>query len=297
MIPSQVFHTAIVPAAGLGTRFLPATKSVPKELLPVLDTPGIELVAAEAADAGVERLVIVTAPGKDAVARHFERDHDLEWILHARNKPALAAKVQRASNLLRIETALQHEPLGLGHAVACAEPALTGRDEAVAVLLPDDLVFPSDVLTRMAAVRRRYGGTVLCAFTAPREQLSAYGVFDLTDTDDARVKKVRAMVEKPDPKDAPSTFACAGRYLLDRAVFEPLKRLQPGIRGEIHLTDAISELIDDGHPVHVVVHTGRRHDVGNPAGMVRAAVDLLLEDPDSGADFRDWLRTRVGAAR
>ncbi|WP_329047631.1 UTP--glucose-1-phosphate uridylyltransferase [Streptomyces violaceus] len=297
MSPSQEFHTAIVPAAGLGTRFLPATKSVPKELLPVLDTPGIELVAAEASDAGAERMIIVTAPGKDAVARHFERDYELERVLTARNKPAMSAKVQRALNLLRIETALQPEPLGLGDAVACAEPHLTGRDEAVAVLLPDDIVLPSGVLTRMAAVRQRYGGTVLCAFPAPREQLSAYGVFDLTDTDDVQVKRVRAMVEKPDPQDAPSTFACAGRYLLDRAVFDPLKRVLPGARGEIDLTDAISELIDEGHPVHVVVHTGRRHDIGNPAGMVRAAVEFLLEDQISGPDFRDWLRMRLDDAR
>ncbi|MCW7945181.1 UDP-glucose pyrophosphorylase [Streptomyces hygroscopicus] len=297
MSPNQEFHTAIVPAAGLGTRFLPATKSVPKELLPILDTPGIELVAAEAAHAGAERLIIVTAPGKDAIARHFQRDHELERMLESRGKAEMSAIVQRASNLLRIETAPQLEPLGLGHAVACAEPHLTGQDEAVAVLLPDDIVLPTGILTRMAAVRQRYGGTVLCTFAAPKDQLAAYGVFDVAETEDPGVKRVHAMVEKPDPQDAPSTFACAGRYLLDRTVFEPLKRARPGARGEIDLTDAISDLIDQGHPVHAVLHTGRRHDIGNPAGMVRAAVEFLLEDHDKGPGFRDWLRTRVAGTR
>ncbi|GHH86447.1 UTP--glucose-1-phosphate uridylyltransferase [Streptomyces sulfonofaciens] len=293
MSPTRDFHTAVVPAAGLGTRFLPATKSVPKELLPLLDTPGIELVAAEAADAGAERLIIVTAPGKDAIARHFRRDHELERRLDARGKSEMSALVQRASALLRIETTPQPEPLGLGHAVACAEPHLTGRDEAVAVLLPDDLVLPTGVLSRMAAVRRRHGGTVLCAFTAPRQDLSAYGVFDLAGTDEPGVMRVRAMVEKPDPRQAPSTFACAGRYLLDRAVFEPLRHVRAGPRGEIDLTDAICTLIDRGHPVHAVVHTGRRHDIGNPMGMLRASVEYALEDRSRGPAFRAWLRTRL----
>jgi UTP--glucose-1-phosphate uridylyltransferase len=285
--------TAIVPAAGLGTRFLPTTKAVPKELLPVVDTPGIELVATEAAEAGATRLVIVVSPGKDAVAQYFAPQDELEKTLLDRGKSALAEKVRRSSNLLAVETAIQEQALGLGHAVGCAEGNLTDADEAVAVLLPDDLVLPTGVLARMAAVRARYGGSVLCAFDIPKEQISPYGVFDVSDTDDADVKQVHGMVEKPAPEDAPSTFAAAGRYLLDRAVFDALKKITPGAGGELQLTDAIALLISEGHPVHVVVHSGDRHDLGNPGGFIRANVDFALGHPDYGSSLRQWLRERL----
>ncbi|ALG06464.1 UTP--glucose-1-phosphate uridylyltransferase [Kibdelosporangium phytohabitans] len=293
MSPSLAFKTAIVPAAGLGTRFLPTTKAVPKELLPVVDTPGIELVAAEAAEAGASRLVIVTSPGKDAVAQYFRPQPELEKTLESRGKSALLEKVRRAPALLNVETAIQEQALGLGHAVACAEPNLDGDDDAVAVLLPDDLVLPTGVLKRMADVRAERGGSVLCAFDIPREQISAYGVFDVEDTADDDVKVVRGMVEKPPADEAPSTFAAAGRYLLDRAIFDALKRITPGAGGELQLTDAIALLISEGHPVHVVVHRGGRHDLGNPGGFLRAAVDFALDDPEYGPGLRAWLRDRV----
>ncbi|MEV4310740.1 UTP--glucose-1-phosphate uridylyltransferase [Actinocrispum sp. NPDC049592] len=293
MSPSLAFKTAIVPAAGLGTRFLPTTKAVPKELLPVVDTPGIELVAAEAADAGASRLVIVTSPGKDAVVQYFQPQPELEETLRARGKTALLDKVRRAPALLAVETAIQEQALGLGHAVACAEPNLDGGDDAVAVLLPDDLVLPTGVLKKMADVRAERGGSVLCAFDIPKDQISAYGVFDVEDTADEDVKVVRGMVEKPAAEDAPSTFAAAGRYLLDRAIFDALKRITPGAGGELQLTDAIALLISEGHPVHVVVHRGGRHDLGNPGGFLRAAVDFALDDPEYGPGLRAWLRARV----
>jgi UTP--glucose-1-phosphate uridylyltransferase len=293
MSPSLAFKTAIVPAAGLGTRFLPTTKAVPKELLPVVDTPGIELVAAEAADAGASRLVIVTSPGKDAVVEYFRPQPELEETLRARGKTALLEKVRRAPSLLKVETAIQEQALGLGHAVACAEPNLDGDDDAVAVLLPDDIVLPTGVLKRMAAVRAERGGSVLCAFDIPLDQISAYGVFDVEDTADEDVKVVRGMVEKPAAQDAPSTFAAAGRYLLDRAIFDALKRITPGAGGELQLTDAIALLISEGAPVHVVVHRGGRHDLGNPGGFLRAAVDFALDDPEYGPDLRAWLRDRI----
>ncbi|MDQ3825227.1 MAG: UTP--glucose-1-phosphate uridylyltransferase [Actinomycetota bacterium] len=287
------FRTAVVPAAGLGTRFLPTTKAVPKELLPVVDTPAIEYVAAEAAQAGAQRLVLVVSPGKESVAAYFDDTPDLEAELRGRDKDALLSKLRRAPGLIRAQVALQHKPLGLGHAVGCAEPLLDESDEAVAVLLPDDLVLPTGVLITMAAVRRRYGGSVLCAFDIPREQISAYGVFTIEDTADQDVKRVHGMVEKPTPEAAPSTFAAAGRYLLDRAVFDALHRIAPGSGGELQLTDAIALLIDDGHPVHVVVHRGRRHDLGNPAGLLRASVDFALADPEIGPELCSWLRDRL----
>lgn len=287
------FTTAIVPAAGLGTRFLPTTKAVPKELFPVVDTPGIEIVAAEAAEAGASRLVIVTAPGKDAVAEYFRPQPELEETLERRGKIALLDRVRRTTQLIQVETAIQEQALGLGHAVGCAEGNLRGEDEAVAVLLPDDLVLPTGVLIRMGRVRAEYGGTVLCAFDIPREQISPYGVFDVEDTPDPDVKRVHGMVEKPAPEEAPSTFAAAGRYLLDRAIFEALKRITPGAGGELQLTDALALLISEGHPVHVVVHRGGRHDLGNPGGFLRAAVDFALQHPEYGPELREWLRDRI----
>src|SRR5690625_1746366 len=218
----SVPRTAIVPAAGLGTRFLPATKTVPKELLPVVDTPGIELVAAEAAEAGAERLVIVTSEGKDGVVAHFVEDLVLEGTLEARGKKAMLAKVRRAPELIQVESVVQAEPLGLGHAIGCVEPTLDDDDDAVAVLLPDDLVLPTGVLETMSRVRASLGGTVLCAIEVASEEVSAYGVFDVEAVRgwaDNDVLKVVGMVEKPRPEDAPSRYAAAGRYVLDRAIF------------------------------------------------------------------------------
>ncbi|MEB3050728.1 UTP--glucose-1-phosphate uridylyltransferase [Mycolicibacter sp. MYC123] len=292
-------RTAVVPAAGLGTRFLPATKTVPKELLPVVDTPGIELVAAEAAEAGAERLVIITSEGKDGVVAHFVEDLVLEGTLEARGKEAMLAKVRRAPELIKVESVVQAEPLGLGHAISCVEPVLSADEDAVAVLLPDDLVLPTGVLETMSKVRARCGGSVLCAIEVTPEEVSAYGVFDVEEAPDADspdVLRVRGMVEKPRAEDAPSMFAAAGRYVLDRAVFDALRRIDRGAGGEVQLTDAIALMIAEGHPVHVVVHRGSRHDLGNPGGYLKAAVDFALDRDDYGPDLRRWLVARLGLA-
>ena len=290
-------RTAIVPAAGLGTRFLPATKTIPKELLPVVDTPGIELVAEEAAEAGAERLVIVTARGKDSVVAHFVEDLVLEGTLEARGKKAVLAKVRRAPALIKVESVIQDEPLGLGHAVGCVEHVLSPDEDAVAVLLPDDLVVPSGVLVTMAKVRAKRGGSVLCAVEVEPDEVSAYGVFDVEIVPDAvnpNVLRVKGMVEKPDADKAPSGYVAAGRYILDRAIFDALRRVPRGVGGEIQLTDAIALLIAEGHPVHVVVHRGTRHDLGNPGGYLKAAVDFALDRDDYGPDLRRWLIDRLG---
>jgi UTP--glucose-1-phosphate uridylyltransferase len=290
----SAFRSAVVPAAGLGTRFLPTTKTVPKELLPVVDTPGIELVAAEAAEAGAEQLLLVVSPGKDAVAAHFADSSELEKALSARGKDKLVAKVRRAHDLIDARTVIQEEALGLGHAVGCAREAIGPDEDAFAVLLPDDLVLPSGVLKTMSAVRDKHGGSVLCAFDIPRAEISAYGVFDVTDTDDDDVKRVHGMVEKPPADEAPSTFAAAGRYLLDVAIFDALDRITPGAGGELQLTDAVQLLISEGHPVHVVVHRGGRHDLGNPGSYVRAFVDFALQSDEYGPELREWLTERLG---
>ncbi|RVW06321.1 UTP--glucose-1-phosphate uridylyltransferase [Rhodococcus spongiicola] len=293
---NRYFRTAVVPAAGMGTRFLPATKTVPKELLPVVDTPGIELVAGEAADSGANRLVIVTSPGKDGVVAHFVEDLVLESKLEASGKHHLLEKVRKAPGLLEVESVVQEQPLGLGHAVGCAESVLDDDEDSIAVLLPDDLVMPRGVLETMGRVRAKRGGTVLCAIDVPKEQVSAYGVFEVETVPDATnpdVLKVTGMVEKPAMEDAPSTYAAAGRYLLDRAIFDALRRIAPGAGGELQLTDAIALLIEEGHPVHVVVHRGSRHDLGNPGGYLRAAVDFALDSEEYGPSLRQWLIDRL----
>ena len=222
----SVPRTAIVPAAGLGTRFLPATKTVPKELLPVVDTPGIELVAAEAAAAGAERLVIITSEGKDGVVAHFVEDLVLEGTLEARGKKAMLAKVRRAPGLIKVESVVQAEPLGLGHAISCVEPVLGADEDAVAVLLPDDLVLPTGVLETMSKVRAEYGGTVLCAIEVTPEEISAYGVFDVEPVPgaDKDVLKVNGMVEKPKPGGR-SVVVRGGRPLRPRP--RHLRRVAP----------------------------------------------------------------------
>lgn len=291
------FRTAVVPAAGLGTRFLPATKTVPKELLPVVDTPGIELVATEAAESGAERLVIVTSPGKNGVIAHFVEDVVLENALVERGKFHLLEKVRKAPGLLDVVSVVQREPLGLAHAVAQAEQVLDPDEDAVAVLLPDDLVLPCGVLETMGRVRRKLGGSVLCAIEVRVAEIGAYGVFDVApvpDADEPNVLRVKGMVEKPRPDEAPSPFAAAGRYLLDRAIFDAVRRIGPGAGGELQLTDAISLLISEGHPVHVVLHRGSRHDLGNPGGYLRAAVDFALQREEYGPALREWLRNRLG---
>jgi UTP--glucose-1-phosphate uridylyltransferase len=270
---------------------------VPKELLPVVDTPGIELVAAEAAEAGAERLIIVTSEGKDGVVAHFVEDLVLEGTLEARGKTSMLEKVRRAPALIKVESVVQAKPLGLGHAVGCVEDSLSPDEDAIAVLLPDDLVLPTGVLETMSKVRAKRGGSVLCAIEVGAHEISAYGVFDVEtvpDTNNPNVMRVKGMVEKPKAEDAPSLYAAAGRYVLDRAIFDALRRVQRGAGGEIQLTDAIALLIAERHPVHVVVHRGDRHDLGNPGGYLKAAVDFALKRDDYGPELRRWLVERLG---
>ncbi|WJZ02092.1 UTP--glucose-1-phosphate uridylyltransferase [Corynebacterium freiburgense] len=274
--------TVVVPAAGLGTRFLPATKTVPKELLPVVDTPGIEIIAEEAASLGATRFAVITAPRKQGVLAHFERNIELEETLGERGKEEQLRKVRHAADLIQAVPVEQTRPLGLGHAVGLAESVLDDNEDVFAVMLPDDLVLPTGVMERMAQVRQEFGGSVLCAFEVPLDEVCNYGVFEIEEIGQDDVKRVTGMVEKPDPQDAPSTFVATGRYLLDRAIFDALRRITPGKGGELQLTDAIELLIQEGHPVHILVHHGKRHDLGNPGGYIRACVDFGLDHPTYG---------------
>ncbi|WKD61649.1 UTP--glucose-1-phosphate uridylyltransferase [Corynebacterium ciconiae DSM 44920] len=278
--------TVVVPAAGLGTRFLPATKRVPKELLPVVDTPGIELIAEEAAQLGASRLAIITAPQKSDVLAHFEAYPELVNTLRERGKLDQLRKVERAEKLIDAVPVKQDQPLGLGHAVGLAEAVLDDDEDVVAVMLPDDIVMPMGVMDEMARLRAEKGGSVLCAFEVPHDEVSNYGVFDVEECGEDTVRKVVGMVEKPDADEAPSNFVATGRYLLDRSIFDALRRITPGKGGELQLTDAIELLIEEGHPVHIVIHDGKRHDLGNPGGFIRACVDFGLDHPEYGPGLK-----------
>ena len=271
---------------------MPATKTVPKELLPVVDTPGIELVAAEAAQAGAERLIIVTSEGKDGVVAHFVEDLILEGTLEARGKHVMLEKVRRAPALIKVESVVQAKPLGLGHAVSCVEASLLPDEDAIAVLLPDDLVLPTGVLETMSKVRAKRGGSVLAR---SRSNLATSALRRLRrrtcPTPSIPTCCVKGMVESPRPRMRrrrmpPAATSWTGRSSMRCAGFRG--------GGGRWLTDAIALLIDEGHPVHVVVHRGSRHDLGNPGGYLKAAVDFALERDDYGPELRRWLVERLG---
>lgn len=219
--------TVVVPAAGMGTRFLPATKTVPKELLPVVDTPGIELIAEEAASLGAARLAIITAPNKQEVMRHFDEFPELVATLQSRGKDEQAAKVERAAKIIKPVSIPQDKPLGLGHAVGLAESVLDDDEDCFAVMLPDDIVMPATVLEDMARVRRELGGSVLCAVEVSREETFNYGVFEVEDTDNDNVKKVVGMVEKPEPRTPrPTSWPPAATCLTARSLMPCARSLR-----------------------------------------------------------------------
>ncbi|MFD3455754.1 UTP--glucose-1-phosphate uridylyltransferase [Streptomyces sp. NPDC058691] len=286
---------AVIPAAGLGTRFLPATKATPKEMLPLVDKPAIQYVVEEAASAGLSDVLLITGRNKRALEDHFDRAHELEALLAAKGDHQRLSLVHESSSLATVHYARQGDPLGLGHAVLCAQAHVA--DNPFAVLLGDDLIDPRDpLLSRMVAVRQRYGGSVIALTEVPEDRMHLYGcavTTPLADEDD--VLRVNSLVEKPAPGTAPSRYALIGRYVLDPAVFEVLRATPPGRGGEIQLTDALQALAvgGAGGPVHGVVFTGRRYDTGDRSDYLRATVRLACEREDLGPDFRRWLRNFV----
>ena len=278
---------AVIPAAGLGTRFLPATKSVPKEMLPLIDTPSIQLVVEEAVRAGLTDILIITARGKGAIEDHFDRSPELEALLESRGKYDELKQIRALSDLAQIHTVRQHEALGLGHAVAVAEAHVAG--EPFAVLLGDDLIHPSVPLLReMLGVHERYGRSVLAAQEVLRSEISAYGAIT-PEMIEENLAKVRSVVEKPSPDDAPSNLAVIGRYVFTPEIFDALGRIEPGRGGELQLTDAISLLLDE-QSVYGRLFVDGRHDIGQKLGFLRANVELELERPDMGPAVAEMLR-------
>lgn len=264
---------AVFPVAGLGTRFLPATKASPKEMLPVVDKPLIQYAVEEAVAAGATRLVFVTGSTKRSIEDHFDRDPELERALETGGKTDLLAVVRSVLPAgVSCVYIRQGEPLGLGHAVLCARPAV--GDEPFFVHLPDDLIrAPRGCLAQMRDQFERHGASVLAVEDVPREKTGSYGIVD-TDAD----LRLRNIVEKPDPAVAPSTLAVVGRYLLTADVFDLLERTGRGAGGEIQLTDGIAALLKQ-QPVYAYRFSGRRYDCGSKLGYIEAIVDFAMEDP------------------
>ncbi|MEY2553669.1 MAG: UTP--glucose-phosphate uridylyltransferase [Ilumatobacteraceae bacterium] len=284
-------RTAVIPAAGLGTRFLPATKAVAKELLPIIDTPALQLIIDEAAGAGIDRIVIITSPNKPAIEAYFEPSDDVVAKLRATGRHAMAERLESIGRDVQVTFVHQESPLGLGHAVACAAEAV--GDEPFAVMLPDELMGDSSLLDQMARLCESTGGSVVGLKRVPREQLSAYGVIEPSSEMDASgVVSIRTMVEKPDVDEAPSDLIIIGRYVLTPDVFAELEHVQPGRGGEIQLTDALRSQAAKG-PFHGVLSTIARYDTGTPLGWLSAVVDLALDDPAIGTDFAAFLRSRL----
>ncbi|MGX1268584.1 UTP--glucose-1-phosphate uridylyltransferase [Streptomyces phaeoluteigriseus] len=282
---------AVVPAAGLGTRFLPATKATPKEMLPVVDKPAIQYVVEEAAAAGLDDVLMVTGRHKRAIEDHFDHAFELEQALAAKGDTVRLDAVRDPARLADIHHIRQGDPLGLGHAVLCARNHV--GDQPFAVLLGDDLIDPRDaLLSRMLEVRDRYAGSVVALMEVPAAQVHLYGCAAVEPTGENGVVRVTGLVEKPAPEEAPSRYAVIGRYVLDPAVFDVLERTAPGRGGEIQLTDALQELAAVG-TVHGVVFSGRRYDTGDKADYLRTVVRLACDRADLGPEFVAWLKEFV----
>jgi UTP--glucose-1-phosphate uridylyltransferase len=279
---------ALIPAAGRGTRFLPLTKSVPKELAPIVTTPAIEFVVAEAARHGVTDVLLVLSEGKEAIADYFGTDLDLERALEKKADEAGLRSVRRPAELAAISSVRQDEPRGLGDAVGHGRRF--AADEPIVVLLPDDLIDDRDqLLGPMLDVYAEHGGVVLGLIDVPRAEIQKYGCVVPLGEVTADVVAVADLVEKPEPDEAPSTLAIIGRYVLPPAIFDALDETVPGSGGEIQLTDAMRALARRGEPVHGVVFRGRRYDTGDRLHYLKAVVQLAVRHPDIGAEFAAWL--------
>ena len=277
---------AVIPAAGLGTRFLPATKAQPKEMLPVVDKPAIQYVVEEAVRAGIDDILIISGRGKRSLEDHFDRNVELESFLAARGKEADLESVRQLAEMAEIHFVRQGEPLGLGHAVSVARKHV--GDNSFVVMLGDDIMDErSTVLTDMIAVHDERGDAVIALSEVSPEEISSYGCVDPVARD-GHLVTLRGIVEKPAAADAPSNLAVMGRYVFTPEIFDALERVEPGVGGEIQLTDAIAMLMAD-HPVHGWVFDEGRYDIGNKLDYLRATVELAAGRDDLGPEFRKFL--------
>ena len=286
----QPVRVAVFPAAGLGTRFLPATKAQPKEMLPLVDRPLVQYVVEEAKAAGIERIVIVTGRGKNAIEDHFDTSFELEKMLEERGKEDLLAIVREISDLIPVSYVRQKTALGLGHAILQAKD-LVGN-EPFAVLLGDDIVDSSEpCIGQMMRLREKRGNPVIAIQEVAREETRQYGIVaGERDSENDRVVRITGMVEKPAPEDAPSNLAIIGRYILPPEIFEILEATRSDVGGEIQLTSALSTLLER-RPIDGCLFEGKRYDAGDKLGFLKATVEFALKREDLGGEFRKYLRS------
>jgi len=288
----QRVRKAVFPAAGLGTRFLPATKAQPKEMLPLVDKPIIQYGVEEAMAAGCDQIIIVTGRGKRAIEDHFDVSYELEKLLEERGKPELLAKVREVSAMINVAYVRQKEALGLGHAVLMARE-LVG-DEPCAVILADDVIdAPTPCLKQLLAVFEETQSSVIAIQTVEGPAISSYGVIDARPVDGrfaGRLFEVKDLIEKPKFEQAPSKLAVIGRYILTPRIFEELASLTPGAGGELQLTDGLRKLLEH-EKLYGFVFEGKRHDTGDKLGFLQATIELALKRPDLGEELRAWLKT------
>jgi UTP--glucose-1-phosphate uridylyltransferase len=277
---------AVIPAAGLGTRFLPVTKAQPKEMIPVVDKPAIQYVVEEAVDAGCDDILIITGRSKRAIEDHFDRNAELELELEQRGKLTELAEVRRLADLADIHYVRQGEPLGLGHAISVARKHV--GEEPFCVLLGDDLMDGPDLLKRMIAYHDRVGRSVIALMEVEPAQISSYGSAAVTPAGDENLVRIEGLVEKPSPEDAPSNLAVMGRYVFTPEIFDALVEVKPGKNGELQLTDAIEILLGRQEVYGLTFSTGR-FDTGNKLDYLKATVELALRRDDLGPDLGKWL--------
>jgi UTP--glucose-1-phosphate uridylyltransferase len=281
---------AVFPAAGWGTRFLPATKAQPKEMLPLVDKPVIQYAVEEAVAAGIEQVIIVTSSQKRAIEDHFDHSFELENLLETRGDIEMLRRVRQIGDMAQVSYVRQKEQLGLGHAVLMAKE-LVGH-EPFAVILSDDVVQSErSCIGQLIEAYQHTGGSTVAVMPVAPEETSRYGVVDIDDSwsdPDPRLKRIHGVVEKPDPREAPSNLAIIGRYVLTPKVFEKLEQTQAGAGGEIQLTDAIEALMEE-QEVFSYAFEGTRHDAGTTMGWLKASVQLALDREDIGAEFREYL--------
>lgn len=286
----MTMRTAVIPAAGLGTRFLPATKSVPKELMPIFDTPALQLVMDEAIGAGVERIVVISNRSKPAIESYLAPSVDVVRKVRDSGRTDLADRLARIGNDVQVSVVYQDVPRGLGHAIGCARQAV--RNESFAVLLPDELMGDSSLLAALSAVHGATGDSVIGLKRVDAGEVSAYGCVRInTEPDQKGLVSITDVVEKPSAIDAPSDLIIIGRYVLAPRVFDDIESLQPADSGEVQLTDALRIAAIAGS-LRGIVSDIERHDTGTPRGWLEAVIEIALRRPDVGPSFEQWLRSR-----
>jgi UTP--glucose-1-phosphate uridylyltransferase len=284
---------AVIPAAGLGTRFLPATKASPKEMLPVVDKPAIQYVVEECVASGIKEICIVTGRGKRAIEDHFDQAVELERLLEQKGDVRRLEQMRAIHEMADIYYVRQKQPKGLGNAVACARSFVAG--EPFAVLLGDDIMESKEPCTRQLMNHQaKLGGSVVAVEQVPHQRISSYGIVKPRREVDPGLHEVEDLVEKPTPEEAPSDLGIMGRYVLDGSLMDCLGRIEPGRGGEYQLTDAMRLAVQEGSPMHAWRFQGRRHDLGHKLGWLMANVEHGLKDGEVGADFRRFLAHQLG---